>query len=574
MRTHTLTPRAPDLVDQVENVLRSPGQPLDAGTRSFLESRFAPDFSGVARPPMGMQRKLAIAPAGDAREQQADRVAAGVMSMRPDSARPHRQPDFSHVRVHADGVASQSARAAGALAYTVGSHIVFRADRYAPGTAAGRQLLAHELAHVTQQAPGVLHRKPAAAATPLPVEDQIPSTYTSKKKAPDVSALIHFSTLSVALDAQDNQVVEAVIAEASDLAVLNEIDFIVEGHADERPVYGDLAGNQGLAKKRAQATKASMLAQIAALPSGLPKKALERGNTTATAVTSPEPPASLAYQRRAEIQIVVHPNLEQRRLIAWDPDTPELVTVTGVGVTPRRLAVELYGDEAFVPAISFTWDTATQGKLWFDTELPIFQRARIEYSHLRPRKQSLYDRTVTIASRSSWGARAAITGDPKRSYEPYTGKVEDILDSIVVHHSGNSNMHTMKEVQDQHLDEKERADIAYHYGIDLAGKVYEGRPIQIKGAHVAGANTGKIGIVLLADLDTGYLDDDDDLTSAMESSLLRFIHYLRGKYPRIQFLGGHMEFAAGQGDERSCPGDLTMAKMNGWRSSTTLVGPT
>lgn len=61
--------------------------------------------------------------------------------------------DFSRVRVHDDGRAAESARAVGALAYAVGSHVVFDAHQYAPGTPAGRRLLAHELAH-TLQDPG------------------------------------------------------------------------------------------------------------------------------------------------------------------------------------------------------------------------------------------------------------------------------------------------------------------------------------------------------------------------------------------------------------------------------------
>jgi hypothetical protein len=55
------------------------------------------------------------------------------------------------VRVHADARAAQSARAVGSLAYTVGTHVVFDSGRYAPQTAEGRQLLAHELVHVAQQ---------------------------------------------------------------------------------------------------------------------------------------------------------------------------------------------------------------------------------------------------------------------------------------------------------------------------------------------------------------------------------------------------------------------------------------
>src|SRR5207244_882523 len=47
--------------------------------------------------------------------------------------------DLGAVRVHADEVAADSARAVHAAAYTVGPHIVFGGGRYAPGTPAGRR---------------------------------------------------------------------------------------------------------------------------------------------------------------------------------------------------------------------------------------------------------------------------------------------------------------------------------------------------------------------------------------------------------------------------------------------------
>ena len=59
--------------------------------------------------------------------------------------------DFSAVRVHSDSRAAESAKRLGALAYTVGSDIVFGPSRYSPETRAGRRLLAHELTHVIQQ---------------------------------------------------------------------------------------------------------------------------------------------------------------------------------------------------------------------------------------------------------------------------------------------------------------------------------------------------------------------------------------------------------------------------------------
>ena len=89
---------APPIVDEV---LQSSGQPLDPGTRRFMEERFG--------------------------------------------------HDFSNVRVHRNDRADASARAVDALAYTVGRNIVFRGDAFAPDSIAGRRLLAHELAHVVQQ---------------------------------------------------------------------------------------------------------------------------------------------------------------------------------------------------------------------------------------------------------------------------------------------------------------------------------------------------------------------------------------------------------------------------------------
>jgi len=59
--------------------------------------------------------------------------------------------DFSNVRLHTDGMAGQAADRFDAEAWTSGNHVVLGAGRFAPGTATGDRLLAHELAHVVQQ---------------------------------------------------------------------------------------------------------------------------------------------------------------------------------------------------------------------------------------------------------------------------------------------------------------------------------------------------------------------------------------------------------------------------------------
>ncbi len=107
--------------------------------------------------------------------------------------------DFSRVRVHTDGRASESARAVNALAYTVGKDIVFASGEFRPDTRAGKQLLAHELVHVLQQE-GTLRRlcdKALVGARAAPVffpkqarlKDVFDGTATLKKGSTDREAI-------------------------------------------------------------------------------------------------------------------------------------------------------------------------------------------------------------------------------------------------------------------------------------------------------------------------------------------------------------------------------------------------
>ncbi|AJY40301.1 peptidase MA superfamily protein [Burkholderia humptydooensis] len=67
-----------------------------------------------------------------------------------DTFEPQFGVDFSSVRLHTDDRAGASAVALRARAYSLGRDIVFAPGRFAPYTADGRALLAHELAHVAQ----------------------------------------------------------------------------------------------------------------------------------------------------------------------------------------------------------------------------------------------------------------------------------------------------------------------------------------------------------------------------------------------------------------------------------------
>jgi Domain of unknown function (DUF4157) len=77
--------------------------------------------------------------------------------------------DLGAVRIHTDATAAHAADALAANAFTVGSDISFAVGRYAPDTASGRRLLAHELAHTLQQRSGTLPARGAVVSQPQPM---------------------------------------------------------------------------------------------------------------------------------------------------------------------------------------------------------------------------------------------------------------------------------------------------------------------------------------------------------------------------------------------------------------------
>jgi hypothetical protein len=165
---------------------------------------------------------------------------------------------------------------------------------------------------------------------------------------------------------------------------------------------------------------------------------------------------------------------------------------------------------------------------------------------------------------------------------------------IALHHAGRGygcgdfGAMQMKRAQNNHLG-RGYDDIGYHFGIDCAGQVFEGRDIRSKGASVDEYNTGVIGTVLLEDLTvTGEVDDwIDGLRSGMEvwkqntqntppalqvEALCALIEALRQVFS-IRVLGGHREYPNQKGDDKYCPGNTGMELVAKLRRSTGLSEP-
>ncbi len=84
--------------------------------------------------------------------------ARGGGSPLPGSLRRELEPgfgtDFSNVRVHTDHRADSLNRSLQARAFATGTDLFFRSGEYSPGSHGGKQVIAHELAHVVQQSGG------------------------------------------------------------------------------------------------------------------------------------------------------------------------------------------------------------------------------------------------------------------------------------------------------------------------------------------------------------------------------------------------------------------------------------
>ncbi len=185
-----------------------------------------------------------------------------------------------------------------------------------------------------------------------------------------------------------------------------------------------------------------------------------------------------------------------------------------------------------------------------------------------------------IISRQQWGAKDPIKKG--RSWEGIPVSLAAYYDTITIHHSGNKNNYVnIKQLQ---IDEQVKgyADIPYHFAIDSKGNIYEGRPIYIKGAHTAGANTSNIGIVLMSDLDfqnkglsfekflfENYINGNGGASTKMRESLTSLVSYLNDQYG-IQYLGGHIEKIH---DTRYCPGDGGMKIVNYLRQKFNMQVP-
>ncbi|MFC3074856.1 peptidoglycan recognition protein family protein [Shinella pollutisoli] len=91
-------------------------------------------------------------------------------------------------------------------------------------------------------------------------------------------------------------------------------------------------------------------------------------------------------------------------------------------------------------------------------------------------------------------------------------------------------------------------DIGYHYVAYRDGSVHAGRPEAQVGSHVAGHNSGTLGVVYVGGVAADGKTPKDTRTPAQTAALLDLVKALLAKYPAIRKVTGHNQYAA-----KACP---------------------
>jgi len=178
-----------------------------------------------------------------------------------------------------------------------------------------------------------------------------------------------------------------------------------------------------------------------------------------------------------------------------------------------------------------------------------------------------------IVPRAEWGALAPnydaenengfFSDDNPEGWRVYEPDIRDIYKTLVIHHSvidEDDDIATLLEIQTLHRGDRQWADVAYHFFIGKEGTVYEGRDINARGTHVAGYNTGSIGVCLLGDFMTD-LPTDDQLTTVKALGLWLAVRL------QLTHIAGHRDF----NDFTVCPGDFLVTRFGEIAEATGLT---
>ncbi|WLR94256.1 peptidoglycan recognition protein family protein [Shinella zoogloeoides] len=157
-----------------------------------------------------------------------------------------------------------------------------------------------------------------------------------------------------------------------------------------------------------------------------------------------------------------------------------------------------------------------------------------------PVTHTLLFETETRSAAASTSAAAVIEKQAKA-----TRKIVE----IIVHCTATPERrdYSLETIRKWHL-ERGWNDIGYHYVVHPDGVIEAGRPEAKVGSHVAGHNSGTLGIVYVGGVAADGKTPKDTRTAAQKAALLDLAKALIAKYPAIKKVTGHNQYAA-----KACP---------------------
>ncbi len=108
---------------------------------------------------------------------------------------------------------------------------------------------------------------------------------------------------------------------------------------------------------------------------------------------------------------------------------------------------------------------------------------------------------LAALARSKWTNKSPIG----RKVKPMNG-----IRKITVHHEGwkpfysldaRTTANRIEQIRRIHVHDRGWGDIGYHYVLDRAGRLWQGRPLHLQGAHVKDHNEHNLGVMVLGNFD-------------------------------------------------------------------------
>lgn len=170
--------------------------------------------------------------------------------------------------------------------------------------------------------------------------------------------------------------------------------------------------------------------------------------------------------------------------------------------------------------------------------------------HYRMRTQQAAVEKPPVVAREEWSAL-----EPTSPYEPITPW------RITAHHTDGAQPMTredavqeMQIIQRFHQNGRGWIDIGYHFLVDGSGRIFQGRPENVRGAHVRDQNEGNVGVALMGGF---HKSRNQRPTPEQIESLIQIARWVK-----ISYVIDPAAFKAHRDyQSTTCPGDALYARL-------------